>query len=78
VTGDGLLALWTRRAVERLDYNVVSDGRALTIEVEDGPAPRWIGTRDGRSRVFDSLDALAADVRVTDHAVGAVRDVGSG
>jgi iron complex transport system ATP-binding protein len=64
VTGEGPLALWTRRAVERLGYEVVEREAEVTITVEDGPQPKWTSLRAGQSRSLASLEALDAELRL--------------
>ena len=64
VRGDGLHAVWTGRALERLGYELVSHDAALSVEVEARPDfAEWVVSRDGRVVRHTSLDDLIATVR---------------
>jgi iron complex transport system ATP-binding protein len=63
VLGDGHLALWTRRALERLGYEVVRDSGEVTIEVLPAPTPQWSVKRGNLSARVSSLEALEREIR---------------
>lgn len=58
IDGDGLVGVWTKRALERLGFGVTLDGSkpSLTIEVVNGS--KWIVDRKDTKHSFDSIDAL--------------------
>jgi iron complex transport system ATP-binding protein len=61
VVGDGLPALWTRRALERAGFTVASHGTALAcVEVSDG---HWTLSHGSEVEAFPSLYALVEAVR---------------
>jgi iron complex transport system ATP-binding protein len=57
VVGNGLHAIWTARALERLAYELTDDGQpsSVTIEVDAGPPPRWMLRAKGRTATSSSL-----------------------
>jgi len=66
LVGEGLAALWTRRALEREGYRVTGeDGEAFArVEVLDGEgSPRWRCAVSGVSGDYGSLHALIAALR---------------
>jgi iron complex transport system ATP-binding protein len=65
VAGAGLHAEWTRRAVERLGYQVAQEGPAdLHVTVAEGhTAPAWELAAAGQAMRYTTLDALADAIR---------------
>jgi hypothetical protein len=65
VAGAGLHAEWTRRAVERLGYQVAQEGPAdLHVTVAEGhTAPAWELAAAGQATRYTTLDALADAIR---------------
>jgi iron complex transport system ATP-binding protein len=72
LVGDGLIALWTARALERAGYTVGADNTAAVLQVtisDDAGRPCWeLGVPGGPSRKVGSLHALTALLR-TGHMV---------
>jgi ATP:cob(I)alamin adenosyltransferase len=72
LVGDGLIALWTARALERAGYTVGADNTAAVLQVtisDDAGRPCWeLGVPGGSSRKVGSLHALTALLR-TGHMV---------
>jgi iron complex transport system ATP-binding protein len=70
VTGDGLHALWTRRALERLGYGVVptaSAGDVHVAVVSSASGTEWrVSHTCGRQATWPSLGELIADLQVKD------------
>lgn len=64
IVGDGLRATWTRRAIERAGFKIVSDNQPATfsIDVDQDDAPYWKLTHDGTPASFDSIYALIVAV----------------
>ncbi len=61
LVGDGLPAIWTRRALERAGFYIVSSGARRVAQVtiyNEDHTPHWQVTRDGATLPCDSLDAL--------------------
>jgi len=56
--GSGPAALWTRRALERLGFEVVEPGAVAVFQVEVPGADRWTVQRGERSEAFNRLDGL--------------------
>ncbi len=65
LTGEGLAALWTRRALEREGYQVVENGTPSLCQVTilPGDPPRWRIDRDAHSGEHESIAALIAALR---------------
>jgi iron complex transport system ATP-binding protein len=57
VEGDGVIGTWTRRALERHGYDLVTDGDPpLRVRVSGtADAPRWTVLRDGREHHYETL-----------------------
>lgn len=58
VEGDGIAALWTKRAMERLGFGLADDTAtdvALTINIAD---EAWKITQSGTSRDFNNIESL--------------------
>lgn len=64
IIGDGLMALWTARAVERVGYRAAMglNGNALRIVCETG----WHLTHQSTTHHYDSLGALTDYLRMLD------------
>lgn len=61
VVGNGLPALWTKRALERAGFSTVDDGQALAcVEAHEG---RWTLSHGRSVQAFTSLEALTAAVK---------------
>jgi hypothetical protein len=58
VSGEGDVAFWTAKAVERLGYRVGPGG--IRIEVLSGQPTRWMVRRDGREQSASSMEEVAA------------------
>ncbi|MEW6254260.1 MAG: ABC transporter ATP-binding protein, partial [Planctomycetota bacterium] len=68
LAGEGVTALWTRRALEREGYRVADDGAEAfaRVEVLDREGnPRWRCTASGVAGEYGSLHALIAALRAT-------------
>lgn len=68
VVGDGVAALWTRRAMERLGFGTadhLTAEVALTIKIYDGA---WEITRGEASRDFDDIESMIEWVLAQDWA----------
>ncbi len=65
--GDGLEGIWTRRALERLGFEVVAEGAPTRVvtEIRAGHPPVWVLEAEGRRTEHASIDALADAVRVS-------------
>lgn len=64
VTGDGVHAVWTVRALERLGYQLVSSGADVTVHIETSTTvPAWVVTRSGEVVRHLSLDDVTALLR---------------
>jgi iron complex transport system ATP-binding protein len=65
VAGEGLLATWTGRALERLGYRLERPGRgaALRVEVPAAAGAAWRLREDGRSADHATLGDLVAALR---------------
>ncbi|MEP7293653.1 MAG: hypothetical protein ABI835_17835, partial [Chloroflexota bacterium] len=57
VTGDGLAALWTRRALERAGFAIATNGGATMVRVEVTPG-RWRLIHDEQREDYASVYAL--------------------
>ncbi len=57
VEGDGVIGTWTRRALERRGYDVVTnDDAPIRVRIEEiGGAARWTLARDGHESRHDTL-----------------------
>lgn len=61
VVGDGLPALWTKRALERAGFSTADTGEALAcVEAFEG---RWALSHGSSVQAFTSLEALTAAVK---------------
>lgn len=61
LVGEGLSAIWTRRALERAGFHIVSNGANRVAQVtiyNEGNTPHWQVTREESTIICDSLDAL--------------------
>ncbi|HKK18355.1 MAG TPA: hypothetical protein VJ952_06695, partial [Opitutales bacterium] len=68
VEGEGVAALWTRRALERLGFGVCEDASKSSLSIaieEDG---NWTVTRAGQSVALQSIDAVIDWVLAQDWA----------
>lgn len=65
VAGEGLAALWTRRALEREGYRVVENGTPALcqVTVTSGDPPRWRVSRGDVVREHESIHALLTALR---------------
>jgi iron complex transport system ATP-binding protein len=61
VLGDGVEALWTRRAVERAGLTVGPGERAITV-VAEGARTRWRSQRESDVATYESLADLVKDL----------------
>lgn len=66
VEGEGLLAHWTRRALERIGYAIVPDGHSARTRVIVEAAAWRLNTADS-SEEFTSLEALVERLRRPSH-----------
>jgi iron complex transport system ATP-binding protein len=57
VQGDGIIGTWTRRALERRGYDVVTnDDAPIRVRIEEtGGVARWTLARDGHESRHDTL-----------------------
>jgi iron complex transport system ATP-binding protein len=65
--GEGLPAIWTTRALERAGYCVAAGGQGSPLRVElhgEHADTRWHLHRRDSVRVFDSVDALLAALKI--------------
>jgi hypothetical protein len=61
VVGEGLPALWTRRALERAGFSVTASGTTVTQVTVSGE--RWTLTHDQRIEEYTSIYNLIEAIR---------------
>ncbi|MEK6480046.1 ABC transporter ATP-binding protein [Catalinimonas sp. 4WD22] len=63
--GEGILAHWTRQALERVGYKIVEDGDTkLTVQIQQtSPTPSWIIQGQGDAIMFHSLSSLLGKLK---------------
>ena len=69
IQGDGIHALWTRRALERLGFGIANEGQecALCIQItETGDRAEWGVERNGQQVQHASIDQLIDWIRSED------------
>lgn len=62
LSGDGLATAWTARALERVGYQVIPDGRHLPLQVKVNGVGWWVVTEQGE-RVYGTLSDLIDRVK---------------
>lgn len=75
VSGDGTVALWTARTLERLGYRVQRDGQGvLQVDIlEKGGRTVWVARRDGRMSHHHSIGELVSSIRSDSRPVASVQ-----
>ena len=65
LSGGGIIASWTARALERLGYRVQRDGQGvLQVDIlEAGGRTVWVARRDGRMSRHHSIGELVSSIR---------------
>jgi len=63
--GDGTLAFWTRRALQREGFTVIREETADRVVriIEEKSAPRWVLETAGSSRSYTSIGALLRELK---------------
>jgi iron complex transport system ATP-binding protein len=58
IHGEGVSAIWTKRALERLGFGTTEDSSAAAFSIRVTSTPNWEVMRNHQTRCFETLEAL--------------------